>query len=229
MNTIDYIPQIPLFHGLSRAHLENLSSIARERAYQLGETIFLEGCESTGFFVIISGKVKIYKLSADGKQQILHFFSQGDPFGEVSVFAGERFPAYAEAVEATRVLFFPRDSFVSLIKKDPDLSLNMLAMLSQRLHKFTRLIEDLALKEVPGRLAAYFLFLRENGNGTSKLSLDISKGQLASLLGTIPETLSRILKKMIKHELIKTDGRRMVEILDQKGLEELASGDRHLP
>jgi CRP/FNR family transcriptional regulator len=103
----------------------------------------------------------------------------------------------------------------------------MLAVLSQRLRRFTTLVEDLSLKEVPGRLAAHLLYLSEREKGSSDLALDISKTQLASLLGTIPETLSRILARMTREKLIKSTGRRY-QILDRKGLEDLATGERRL-
>jgi CRP-like cAMP-binding protein len=99
--------------------------------------------------------------------------------------------------------------------------MNMLAVLSRRLIRFTQLIENLSLKEVPGRLAAYFLYLNELNKGSQDLELDISKGQLASLLGTIPETLSRILSRMHKAGLIESDGPR-IKIVDVQGLEDLA-------
>lgn len=106
--------------------------------------------------------------------------------------------------------------------------MNMLAVLSRRLRKFTALVEDLSLKEVPGRLSAYLLYLSETNNRAHNLTLDISKAQLASLLGTIPETLSRILSRMSSEALIESDGHRTIRILDRDGLEELASGDRRL-
>ncbi|MGA1869823.1 MAG: Crp/Fnr family transcriptional regulator [bacterium] len=225
MEIIDYLSDIPLFNGLHREHLKNLSSILIKKTFKPGEVIFLEKSESIGFYIIVSGRVKIYKLSSDGKEQILQFFNSGNPIGEVSVFTGEPFPANAEAVEPSTLLFCPRYSFISLIKNDPTLSLNMLGILSQRLQKFAGLIEDLSLKEVSGRLAAYLLYRSKNKN---HINLDVSKSQLASMIGTIPETLSRILRKMTKHALIKTGSTRLIEILDRKGLQELAIGERRL-
>ncbi len=106
--------------------------------------------------------------------------------------------------------------------------MNMLAVLSKRLHQFTALIEDLSLKEVPGRLAAYLIYLSEQQKSTDDLTLDISKSQLASLLGTIPETLSRILARMTREAIIESDGQRHIRILDLKLLEKLASGEVRL-
>jgi CRP/FNR family transcriptional regulator len=102
----------------------------------------------------------------------------------------------------------------------------MLAILSKRLRRFANLIDDLSLKEVPGRLAAHLLYLSGQSEGSEQLELNITKTQLASLLGTIPETLSRILGKMSKQGLIESDGRQ-IKILEREALEELAeSGGR---
>jgi len=96
--------------------------------------------------------------------------------------------------------------------------MNMLAILSRRLKYFARLVEDLSLKEVPQRLAAYLLFLSGAGTDNTPVDLDISKGQLASLLGTIPETLSRILNKMTSQGLISMEGR-MIKLLKKDAIE----------
>jgi CRP/FNR family transcriptional regulator len=221
MELIKHISSIPLFEGLPRDQHEDLSMIIADQGFKKGQNIFSEGDDGTGFYVIISGRVKIFKLSSEGKEQILHILGPGEPFGEVAVFAGQHFPANAEAMEESRILFFPRNSFIDLIKKNPSLAMNMLAVLSKRLRRFTHLIDDLSLKEVPGRLSAYLLYLSEREKGSSNLELNITKSQLASLLGTIPETLSRILSKMVKQNLIELDGPR-IKILDRQGLEDLA-------
>jgi len=223
----EHIVAIPLFDGLSREQYDELATIVVAHSYRGGQIIFSEGDEGSGFYVVISGRVKVFKLSPDGKEQILHVFGPGEPFGEASVFAGQRFPAHAEALEESRIFFFPRAAFIELIKQDPSLALNMLAILSRRLRKFTLLVEDLSLKEVPGRLAAYLLYMSKQRDESNDLELDVAKGQLASLLGTIPETLSRILTKMVRHGLIQSDGPR-IRILDRQGLEELAQAERRL-
>ena len=218
---IKHIASIPLFEGLPKEQQEDLAMIVADQVFKQGQTIFSEGDDATGFYVVITGKVKIFKLSFEGKEQILHIFGPGEPFGEVPVFTGQHFPANAEAMEESRIFFFPRKSFIELIKNNPSIALNMLAVLSMRLRRFTHLIDDLSLKEVPGRLSAYLLYLSEQEKGASDLELTITKSQLASLLGTIPETLSRIFGKMSKQGLIELDGPR-IRILDRQGLEDLA-------
>jgi CRP/FNR family transcriptional regulator, dissimilatory nitrate respiration regulator len=172
--------------------------------------------------------VKVYKLSPEGKEQILHVIEPNEAFAEAAVFAGHRFPAHADAMEASKALFLPRQAFLGLVERHPSLALNMLADLSRRLHRFANLIESLSLKEVPGRLAAHLLYLSERQDDRDELVLDLSKVQLASLLGTIPETLSRVLAKMAREGLIEVQEGRNIRLLDRESLEELATGERRL-
>ena len=188
-----------------------------------GREIFSENDPGTSFYILVAGRVKIYKLSAEGREQILHILGPGEPFGEAAVFAGSNFPASAVALTGSRVFFIPRDPFVELINRMPQLAMNIMASMSRRLKKFTGMIEALSLKEVPARLAAHMLFLYEQDPGREEVHLNISKAQLASLLGTIPETLSRILKKMSENGYIEVKGPR-IRLLDQEGIEGLATG-----
>jgi CRP/FNR family transcriptional regulator len=211
--------------GLPGDQLERLSRIVIREDYAKGDTIFSEGDQGRGFFIAENGSVKIYKLSFDGKEQILHIFGPGEPFGEVPIFTGKPFPANAMALKNSKLLLFPRKDFIDFISQDPSLALNMLGILSIRLRQLTVQIENLSLKEVPGRLASHLIWLAHHQNDTGAVRLDISKGQLASLLGTIPETLSRILSKMNTQNLIDVKGRDIV-ILDYNGLKDLADFGR---
>ena len=218
------VADIPLFKGLRREQLDEVVNSMADQTFDRGQTVLSEGEAAEGFFVLVHGKVKIFKLSTEGKEQILHFVGPGESFGEVPMFSGGRFPANAETIERSRIFFFPRAAFLDLIGTDPTLAMNMLAELSKRLRQMTRLVEELSLKEVPGRLAAYILYLSSE-NESDEVGLDITKGQLASLLGTIPETLSRILGKMSAQEVISVQGRKL-KILDRTILEDLATGGK---
>jgi len=215
-----FVSSVPLFNGLPEKSLEEIVSIASLRRFKRRQMIFSEGDVGSGFYVVVNGRVKVFKLSSDGKEQILHIVDPGEPFGEVAVFAGKNFPANAEAMVATEVLFFSRNGFMEHITRDPSLAMNMLAVLSMRLRKFAKMIENLSLREVSGRLAAYLLYMSEKRNGSMEIELDLSKTQLAGLLGTIPETLSRIFSRMQKAGLITIDGHR-ITIKDFDGLENL--------
>lgn len=219
MNKNEIITSSILFDGLPADQVEALAEIAVIKNYEKGQNIFFEGDLGIGFYVVGSGKVKISKISFAGKEHILHIFGGGEPFGEVPVFNGSPFPATAEALMKTKTLFFPRDKFVLLVEANPSLALNMLAVLSFRLRKFATQIENLSLKEVPARLASYLIYLSEEQGNDKFVELDISKGQLASLLGTIPETLSRIFSKMNDEGLIQVNGKR-ITLLDPEGLQD---------
>lgn len=210
-----------LFGGLSPQHLDEIEKITVSKQYGRGESIFFEGDPGTGFYMVATGRVKIFKTSLAGKEQILHIFGPGEPFGEVPVFHGQPFPANALALEKTTLLFFPRKDFVTLVHSMPSLALNMLAVLSMRLRRFATQIENLSLKEVPARLAGYLLYLSEEQENKDHVELEISKGQLASLLGTIPETLSRIFAKMSDEGLIQVEGKK-ISLIDREGLKERA-------
>ena len=218
---LDIIPTIPLFNGLPDDQITAIKQIAIEKQLNKGEIIFSEGEEGKGLFVVAKGRVKVFKVSSEGKEQILHIFGRGQPFGEVPVFAGQRFPANAQAIEKTRVLFFPRVAIVNLIAANPSLALNMLAVMSKKLRQFAVQIENLSLKEMPARLASYLVYLAEEQVEDDVVRLKISKGQLASILGTIPETLSRIFAKLSGQDLIRVEGKK-ITILDRDALEDLA-------
>lgn len=221
------LSQVDLFNGLSLQQLDEVASIVADKKYNKGELIFTDGDDGIGFYIVISGRVKVYKVSPDGKEQIMHIFGPGQPFAEVPVFEGSRYPANADAMEPSRLFFFPKKAFVELIHANPSLAMNMLASLSQRLKQFSHLIESLSLKEVPGRLASYLLYLSDKNGSIDEFDLDIAKSQLASLLGTIPETLSRIFTKLSQKELISINGPKII-ILDRTGLEYLAEGESKL-
>lgn len=227
MEIVNHLKTVPLFNGLTEDDYNELAMIVTDQEFRRGQVIFNEGDDGVGFYIVISGRVKIYKMSPDGKEQILHIFGPGEPFAEVAVFTGSTYPAHAEALEKSRILFLPKDAFIRMLKENPALPMNMLASLSLRLKRFARMIEELSLKEVPGRLAAHLLYLSSRKKDANEFRLDMAKVQLASLLGTIPETLSRILGRMSSQGLIAINGPQ-ITIIDRDGLENLASGEMRL-
>jgi len=211
------IARSALFGGLPEEQLEKIVRISQEKHYERQEAIFFEGDLATGFYLVAEGKVKVFKMSPAGKEFILHLFGPGEAIAEAPVFYGHSLPANAEALTPCTLLYFPRAGFVRLVESTPSLALNMLAVLSQRLRQFAAQIESLSLQEVPVRLARHLLFLAEEQGGAETVVLDIPKGQLASLLGTIPETLSRVFARMSEQGLIAVEGRQ-IRLLDPEGL-----------
>jgi CRP/FNR family transcriptional regulator len=216
------VARIGLFSGLGQHQLDALAGIAELRPLARGQDIFFAGDPAQGLFCVAAGKVRIYQTSLAGKEHILHVFGPGEVFAEVALFSGGVYPAHAQALEDGSCLFFPRERFRRLLADDPDLALDMLGLLSLRLRQFVRKLEDLSLREVPARLAAHLLLLAAEGD-RRVVSLGLPKGQLAAYLGTIPETLSRVLRRLADDGLIAVSGSD-VELLDPDRLAVMASG-----
>jgi len=224
---IELLKRCPLFAGLKEEDLREIRTIASPKQVGKREILFAEGEEAKGFYVILSGKVKLYKISPEGKEQILHVVSAPDAFAEAALFLEGSYPAFAEALADSQLLFFPKRRFIQLIERNPQLSVNMIVSLSHFLRRFASLIEELSLKEVSSRVAKYLIDLSlksaKEGKSPKEVELDLSKTQLASKLGTISETLSRTLSKMRTKKIIEVEKNRVL-ILNRGALEELASG-----
>src|SRR5210317_1426081 len=174
MKKEDIIKSTSLFEGLSGEEVETIAKLIFEKKYGKGETIFFEGDEADGFYIVSSGQIKVFKMNPMGKEHILHIFGPGEPVGEVPVFSKQPFPANAEALVKSSTLFFPRKDFVALIENNPSIALNMLAVLSRRLRQFATQIENLSLKEVPARLAGYLLYIAKEQKNEGVVQLPVS-------------------------------------------------------
>lgn len=225
--SIDLLRKCPLFSGLQDEDLKIVRAIATTRQIRKKEILFSEGEEAKGFYVVLSGKIKLYKISPEGKEQILHVVSAPDSFAEAALFLEGTYPAFAEPLSDSQLLFIPKKDFIQLIEKKPRLSINMIVSLSQYLRRFASLIEELSLKEVSSRIAKYLIDLSvkssREGKNPMEVELDLSKTQLALKLGTISETLSRTLAKMKAKGVIDVKRNRII-ILNREILEELSSG-----
>jgi len=222
MKALELLRECHLCRGLDATEFDAIARIASLRTSTKGEILFLQGDVAAGLFVLLSGGVRIYKSSPDGKEYTLHHIRPGQMFAEAAVFRDGGFPANCVATEDSRVAFFPKDRFVNLVKGSPQISLKMIAALSAFVRDLNRQVEDLSLREVPARLAAHLL--RVSGIlGSERIGLDVSKTELARSLGTISETLSRNLKKLSELSLINVDGK-TITILDQLGLQAVAEG-----
>ncbi|MGL1932879.1 MAG: Crp/Fnr family transcriptional regulator [Desulfotalea sp.] len=208
-----------IFSGLDEDNLNKVHSISITMKFDRGEMIFFENDPGDGFYLIKSGKVKVYKMSGEGKEQILHIMGEGEIFGEVAVFQGRSFPANSQALSKTTLEYYPRNSFIEVIEKTPQLALNLLALLSSRLRQFGKQIESLSLKEVPRRLADYLIILSEEEKSL-EFDLPISKEQLSRILGTAPETLSRIFTQFSSQGILNIKGRKII-INDKAGLDDM--------
>jgi CRP/FNR family transcriptional regulator, dissimilatory nitrate respiration regulator len=214
----------PLFTGLSASVLQLLSNAASMYSFETEENLFLQHENVKGFYLIVDGKVKISRYSVDGREQVLHILSKNDTCGEAAVFKGQSYPATAEALTPVKTIFLPAREFLELGIKNPDILLNMLANLSIRLRHFVNLVDDVSLKEVSARVAAYIVNLIPNDK-CHTVQLDTTKTMMASRIGTIAETLSRTFTKMQKNNIIKMQGKE-IRILNRDALHALAQGEK---
>jgi CRP-like cAMP-binding protein len=213
--------QVALFEGLDDAHLAELTARGRRRDLEPEQTVFLEGDRATGLYVVLRGRVKVFKLSPKGREQTLRIMGSGEPVGEVAVLSGEAYPASAETLEPSEVFYIPRQAFLDLVSREPEVAMRLLSALSERLRSFASLIEDLSLRDVSERLAAYLLSLASGDDSEQTIDLDVSKGQLSAAVGTVPETLSRAFQQLSRAGAVETSGRK-VYIKDRALLERVA-------
>ena len=218
---------VPILSGLEPADLAALAETATLREIPRGGAIFAEGDEAKGFFICAAGKLKVFKSAPDGREQILHFIFPGETFAEVALFTGRAYPASAQALEVSRVIFIPREGLVRLIKKRTDIAFKLLAGSALWVRRLTDLIAEYA-KAVPSRLAGYLLAeaLRQRPTALAdgaRVRLAVNKGELAAHLGTVAETLSRAFARLRDDGVIEVDERE-ITIKDLAALRDLASG-----
>ena len=217
----EFLGQTALLQNLSDESLEQVARIGTLQSFQTGVILFSDGDECKGSFIILEGQMKVFKYAETGREQIMGMLGPGDYLAGVPAFDGRRYSANATALDPLRVLFLPRDTFLELVRRDPTLSFNLLTIFSHHLRRFAQLIETLSLKEVSGRIATYLLLLSHQLGDSEVVELAITKAQLAAFLGTVPETLSRVLQKMGRDGLLKLDGN-TIRILDFQELKALA-------
>ena len=224
MDNLQILKKSLLFSGLDEENLKEVAIIAARRVFSRGETLFSEGEPASGFYLLASGSIKLCKVSQDGKEKVLHFVHPAETFAEAAFFGDGNYPAEARALEKGEALFFPREAFMGLLERNPRFSLNLIISLSLLLRRFARQIEELSFAEVPARLAAYLLELAEKKStsfqGITYLDLDMKKGELASRLGTVSETLSRALRKLKEEGIIDVEGSRVI-VYDMERLKRL--------
>jgi CRP/FNR family transcriptional regulator len=230
------LKKVYFFTGLNDDELEKLNAISRLKKFQKGDIIFFDTEPYLGFYFVLNGMVKIYKISKDGKEHILHIIGPYNTFAEVplfenfgSIFENEfRYPANAMAIdEDTEVVLIQGRQFLNLIESAPNICMKIVSGFAKRLRHLNHHIEELTLKDVTKRVAGFILTNHTNSKKLSPdnkpfITLDISKNDLAAYLGTIQETLSRTFRRLEEEGMIEVDGRD-IYIKDLKKLKETAS------
>ena len=216
-----------LFTGFPVTDLENIAAVTVVKALEKDDYLFREGDPAHGFYIVQSGAVNVHRVTAAGKEQVIHVFRAGESFAEVAVASPKGYPADARALEPTQVLLVQKEGILELLKRQPELALRMLGSMSSHLRVLVGQIEDLTAKDVETRLANWLVKRCPDPQSEApvKIELTVTKRVLASELGTVGETFSRTLAKFREQKLITVKGR-LVTILSPVKLSALLR--RHL-
>ena len=217
------IDNIPIFLDLSPEIKESIMDSSDRKKYKKGEIIFTPGDYFDYLFVVNKGRVKISKTSAMGKEQILRILEPGEFMGELSLFKNSVLTNSAEAIETTEICIIESSKIRDLIMQRPEIALKFLQKYTERIEQSEALIEQIGLMDVEQRIANYLLseIDRNNTKNTGneyEITLPVSKGVLASMLGTTQETLSRKLSVLQDSGFIKLKGHRKIVITYIDGL-----------
>ncbi|MHB8171290.1 MAG: Crp/Fnr family transcriptional regulator [Thermincolia bacterium] len=220
-NIISSLKKIPLFVELKEEELAKISNLVRIRNYKKNMIVFMEGEPGVGLHFIKSGRVKIAKISADGREQILHFLQEGDIFAEVVLFDGGPYPATAEVIEDSQIGIIRNKDLDGLIRENSEIALGLLKVMAKKLRLAQVTIKELALKDTFGRVVGILIKLaREYGEASGEgtiIRLPLSRQELANYAGTTRETVTRILGDLKKNKAINID-KQIICIVDEAKL-----------
>ena len=216
------LAKVQIFSALAESELSFLAERSVRRHYSTGETVFSEGEPCTGLYVVESGHIRIFKSSADGREQVLSIDGPGSSIAELPVFDGGNYPASVTAIDDATLLFVSKQDFQALCLAHPQVALKVLRVVGGRLRRLVGIIEELSFTTVRHRLASFLLRLAEKEGKRSaagvEIALPVSNQELASQIGTVRELVSRNLSRLQSEGMLKIDGR-TVTIPDLKALE----------
>ena len=225
-STRDRLRRLRLFSELEDEALDRLAGLSRILHLTRKEPLFGEGEPYRGMFVVLEGLAVVYKVSDDGRMLILHVCRPGDTLADGPLFEAQDagYPAHSRATRDSEILFLPKAEFIPFLKCHPEVAWEMLKEFAARMKELGLRLEGVTLSEVSSRVAQYLLREVEASGVAAdeqpELMLPLTKGSIASYLGTVHETLSRTFAKLIKEKVISVEGSR-VTILDRKKLERL--------
>lgn len=219
------LERTPMFRRLDADDRRRIAAVSVIHDYARGDEVFAEGDPADAFYVVTSGRVKVVKSTPAGKEIILEIFGAGDPLGAVVAYEGKPFPATARALEPTRCIVTPRESFFRLLAEHSSLVRGLLSGLTMRLIELTNRLANLSGARVEERVARLFLQkLDELGRperGGQFLPLALSRQEIADLANTTIETAIRIMSRWGKTGLVRTEGDGFL-VVDRTRLERMA-------
>jgi CRP/FNR family transcriptional regulator len=207
-----------LFAGLPPADLESIAAICTVKALDKGDYLFREGDPALGLYVVQRGAVSVHRVTAAGKEQIIHVFRTGETFAEVALATAQGYPADARALEASQVLLVEKAGMLALVRRQPELALRMLGSMSSHLRVLVGQLEDLTLRDVETRLANWLIKHCPDPASDRPVTIELTmtKRVLAAELGTVSETFSRTLAKFREQKLIAVKGKSLTVLAPAK-------------
>lgn len=215
---VNCIEMVPIFSNLTNEEMLEIAAIAKDQIFKKGELVYMAGEQGGTLYVLHTGRVKIFRLNANGKEQVIRVIEPGEFMGELSLFSSLPMTDNAEALETSTMCLIKGSKLKELMKKYPSIAFKVMEELSRRLEKAEALIETLNLNTVEQRLAQALLTM---SGGEQEVELKMTKGDFASQLGMSQETLSRKLAAFQERGFIAMKGRK-IKLRDRKGLEELS-------
>ncbi|WP_291382837.1 Crp/Fnr family transcriptional regulator [Demequina sp.] len=220
------VARVPVFAGLSTADQQRVAGLARPRRLSDGETAYSADDEVAQLVVVHTGYLKIFRLAADGNEHLFRILGPGEFAGETSVFTGRRPLDFAVSVGECQLCVFRHDDLEVLIRQYPDIGMRMLATVVERLARTENRLNSLTSRDVESRLATYLLGLPTSGNDqVATVTLPLAKKDVAALLDTTPESLSRALSRLAGRGLIAIGAGRSVSITQPAALRALAQAE----
>ena len=231
-STVDLLKGVELFSELNEEQLGMIANLVIVKNFNRDETVVLEGDDSVqALYLIATGSVQVYMTGIDGRETILSFLERGDFFGEMSLIDGEPRSASVRTVTDATLLVIHRESFLSLLRKSPEIAMALMSELCKRLRKANKQIGSLSTMSVSGRVAGTLLNLMEergvrihtdNGSMVTVIHNRPTQQQLADMSGTTRETVSRICSLLVRANAIAMTGKDIV-IFDEDALQEKAT------
>ncbi len=219
---VNTLKHCQLFAGLPPADLHAIAEITVVKSLDKGDYLFREGDPARGFYVAQKGAINVHRVNPVGKEQIIHVFRAGESFAEATLATMSGYPADARALEPSQVLLVQKDGFLSLLRRQPELALRMLASMSMHLRVLIGQLEDMTLKDVETRLANWLLKRCPNPSSTDPVTVELktTKRVIAAELGTVSETFSRTLAKLREQDQVTVKGKTLT-ILSPLKLQQL--------
>ena len=216
--------EISIFSSLDSSELTEIIEKMNHKKLNKNDVIFLEGEKAKTLYFLNVGKIKIYKYTKDGKEQILHILSEGDFFGELNLLKESKYRFNAKAIEESKICTLSKENFKEILLYKPEIAIKILEIMGERLSALENLAQNLATNDIDARIA----FLLKNlcdkygeiSNNDIIINLPLTREDMANYVGVTRETISRKLKKFEEENIIKIIGTKKIIIMNKKGLEE---------